>query len=116
MTDAIEGFYAAYLTAAGGNGMVLMALRCGRLVGADLGGVKYDGTYVEKDGKGYKVEVLVTVPPNIPLVQGMSSGPSPEPYTLVASFPQDFASQPFVRIEGKYGPVNGRFVKLRDLE
>jgi hypothetical protein len=91
-------------------------LRNGMVVGVDVGGVKYDGTYRDGDaGNGFKVKLKVQIPPNAPLVQGVSSGPQGDVSELEFHLPVDFLSQPFIRVNANHGPVNVKFVKLRDL-
>ncbi len=111
----IEGIYAAYLTAAKGNGLVMLLFRAGRITGVDFGGVKYDGDYQLMDDS-YGIRVAVTLPPNLPLAEGGVTGPVEETYELKSVLPTNFTQLPFVRIDGRTGPINTRFVKLRDLD
>ena len=113
--DPIDGIYVAYLSAAAGQGVAMLHFVAGRVVGADLGGVLYDGRYVEAPPDAYQIDLVVSIPAGTALVQGDVTGPELETYSLTASLPRDFLTRPFVRIEGKHGPVNARLVRLRRL-
>lgn len=114
MHSSIDGFYAAYLTGAVGQGFGMFVFRKGTIVGSDATGVKYDGTYTEHD-RGVAVKLAISFPPNTLLVQGVTTGPEGENSELEVELPKDFLSLPFLRIAGKHGPVNAKLVKLREL-
>ncbi|MFZ0951525.1 MAG: hypothetical protein WAN17_04620 [Candidatus Sulfotelmatobacter sp.] len=116
MNTSINGFYAVYITGAAQQGLALIVLRNGKVVGVDVGGVKYDGTYGDGDeGNGFKVRLKVLIPPNAILVQGVNSGPQGDASEIEFHLPVDFLSQPFIRVNAKHGPVNAKFIKLREL-
>jgi hypothetical protein len=50
----------------------MLVFKNGTIVGIDAGGVKYDGTYNDT-GSGLAVKLNVSILPNIPMVQGVSS-------------------------------------------
>lgn len=110
----IDGFYAAYLTGASGQGFAILVLRKGTIVGADAFGVQYDGTYKDIDN-GYAVKLSFSIPPNTSLIQGVSTGAQIETSEIELQLPADFLAQPFIRFDEKHGPVNAKLVKLRDL-
>lgn len=114
MSNSIDGIYAAYLTGKAGSGFSMFVIRHGIIVGSDVLGGMYDGTVIE-DGAGYKVTLIAKVPPNLPLLQGGVSGPDGDNSENTFSLPSNFLSEAFVRIEGKYGPLNAKLVKLRAL-
>jgi hypothetical protein len=116
MNVSINGFYAAYLTGAEGQGFALLVFRNGRLVGADARGVIFDGNYTADQGASHRVKLRVKLPANIHLIQGGTTGPQGETYELTFELPSDFLAQGFIRIEGKHGPVNTKFVRLGDLD
>ncbi|MGC1179912.1 MAG: hypothetical protein WA884_13055, partial [Methyloceanibacter sp.] len=75
----MDGFYAAYLSGIAGVSTVLFVLREGKLVGVDVGGLKYDGVVeAEPDGSGYVFSVVYVIPAGQPLITG---GAAPEPIT-----------------------------------
>ena len=111
---SINGFYAAYLTGTATQGFAMLIFRNGTVVGIDAGGVKYDGTYSDS-GTGYAVKLKVSIPPNTPLVQGVTTGAEGDNSEIVFQLPVDFLSRPFIRVDAKHGPVNAKIVKLREL-
>ena len=48
----LDGFYVAYVTGAAGIGQVLFVVAGEKIVGADAGGLKYDGKIVILPGQG----------------------------------------------------------------
>jgi hypothetical protein len=115
MNPAINGFYAVYITGSARQGFAMLVFRNGKVVGVDVGGVKYDGTYNDS-GTGYAVKLKVVIPPNAPLVQGVSTGPQGDSSELEFQLPGDFLAKPFIRVDAKHGPVNAKIVKLREFD
>src|SRR5690349_2569612 len=105
MSFLIDGFYAAYLTGSVGQGFAMLIFRQGTIVGVDVAGAKYDGTYSE-EVNGFPVNLKVSLPPNTLLVQGVSTGPQGDNSELDFRLPVDFLSLPFIRINAKHVPVN----------
>lgn len=114
MSASINGFYGAYLTGSASQGFAMLVFRNGVIVGVDVAGVKFDGTYSDT-GNGFSVKLTVSVPPNTALIQGVTTGPETEKSELEFQLPVDFLAQPFIRIEGVHGPVNAKMTKLREL-
>jgi hypothetical protein len=114
MNPTINGFYAAYVTGSNGQGFIMYIFRNGTIVGVDVAGIKYDGTYRDTDG-GFAISVNLSYPPNTLLVQGVSTGAEPETAKLDFHLPTDFLARPYIRIDAKHGPVNVKFAKLREL-
>jgi len=114
MNLSIDGFYAAYLTGSSGQGLVMLIFRHGTIVGIDVAGAKYDGTYTGAGG-GFAIKLTIWLPPNVLLVQGVNTGPQGDSSQLDFQLPADFLSQPFIRINAKHGPVNAKLVKLREI-
>lgn len=115
MSASVDGFYAAYLTGSTGQGLAMLVFRNGAIVGVDVVGVKYDGTYSESCN-GVSIKLTVSVPPNTPLIQGVSTGPQGEDSGMELHLPPDFLSLPFIRIDTGHGPVNVKLTKLRKLD
>jgi hypothetical protein len=115
MSGLANGFYAAYLTAANGQGLAMLVFKDGKIIGVDVASTKFDGTYIDTP-TGFAVTILIALPPNTPLIQGGMTGPQGESNEVTFELPFDFLSQPFIRIEGKHGPVNVKLVLLRELQ
>jgi hypothetical protein len=115
MSAQLDGFYAAYLSAKGGQGLALLIFREGLIVGVDVAGVSFDGRYSETADGVVSISLLVKTPPNVALIQGGTSGPEGLETQLAFQMPRDFTSQPFVRVEGPRGPINTKLVRLRGL-
>ena len=114
VSTSIDGFYAVYLTGAASQGLAMLVFRKGEIVGVDAGGVKYDGTYSDVEN-AFTVKLKVSIPPNTPLIQGVSTGPQAENSQIEFQLPPDFLSQPFIRVNAAHGPVNAKIVRLREL-
>jgi hypothetical protein len=113
MSALVNGFYAAHLTAANGQGLAMLVFKDGKIVGVDVSSTKFDGTYTDTP-TGFAVTVSITLPPNAPLIQGGKTGDQGETIEIIFQLRFDFLSQPFIRIEGKHGPLNAKFVLLRE--
>lgn len=114
VNSSIDGFYAAYLTGSFGQGLVMLIFRHGVIVGIDVAGAKYDGTYTDA-GATFDVKLSIWLPPNILLVQGANTGPQGDNSELAFQLPANFSSQPYIRVDAKHGPVNVKLTKLREL-
>jgi hypothetical protein len=116
MTDALNGFYAAYLSGKAAQGFAMLVFRNGKIVGAGAFGDVFDGHY-EDAGEGIlSVTVLTKSPPNMALIQGGTTGPDGETNELTFKLPCNFSSQDHLRIETHRGPINVKLVKLRGLD
>lgn len=114
MNASISGFYAAYLTGSASQGFAMLVFRNGTIVGVDAAGVKFDGTYGEIPS-GISIKLTVSLPPNTLLIQGATTGSEAENSEIEFDLPSDFLSQPFIRIDAKYGPINAKLTRLREL-
>ena len=110
---SIDGFYAGYFTGLSGSGMAMFILSSGVIVGADNAGVKFDGKYSKVDTGGFAGSVTVSAPPNVNLIQGVTSGAAGLTYAVPFEFSPDFVEEPFIKISTPMGPVNVKLVKLR---
>jgi hypothetical protein len=115
MTDTMNGFYAAYLSGTVGQGFAMFVLRDGKIAGAGALGDIFDGSFRASNGV-LDVHVTTKSPPNIPLIQGGTTGPMGESGELKFQLPETFSSQEFIRLETHRGPVNVKLVKLRALD
>lgn len=115
MHAPIDGFYAAYLTGKVGQGLAMFVLKKGAVVGVDVAGISYDGTYTET-ADDIAIHLKMSIPPKTFLVQGITTGPEKEESSLAFRLPRDFLSQPFIRIDAAHGPLNAKLIKLRELD
>lgn len=113
---SIEGFYLAYATGLQGNGVIMFVVMGGKIVGADIMGVRFDGTYTPtQDGGGFDAIIKITAPAGQTLIQGISTGPVGLTYEVKTFLPHDLESVDFLKIPTQFGSVNARFQKLRGL-
>lgn len=110
----IDGYYAGYMTAAAGNGMALFVFDQGSLVGADLGGVLFDGTYRQEPSGAWVGSVRVKVPPGVTVIQGVTAPPGGLAYEVGLSLPENFLESPFLELTTPLGPVTMKLVKVRE--
>lgn len=115
MNEHIDGIYAAYLSGKAGSGFAMLLFKDGKIAGADALGITFDGSFEVESNRETVLRVSVKSPPNVPLIQGGMTGPEGDAYEMLARLPANFASEEFVRIETRYGPLNARLTKLRDL-
>lgn len=97
-------------------GMGMLLLQRGRLTGADIAGVLYDGTY-RNEGGALVVDAELTVPPGASLVQGVPARPQLYRVPFKAHVPQAaIVEGQAVLIDMAPGPVNVIFKFLRAVE
>jgi hypothetical protein len=109
----VDGFYAGYMSASGGNGVALFVLRDGVLAGVDLGGVQFDGSYSKRGDGSYGGKVKVTVPAGVTIIQGVTAPPAGMTYDVDLNLPATFLTDPYFEITTPIGKVNARLQKLR---
>lgn len=112
---SISGFYTGYFAGSAGNGLALFVMRDGVLVGADVGGVQFDGNYAETNDGKLAGTVSVTVPPNATIVQGVTAPPQGMKYEVSISIPANFVDHPYIELVTPFGRVNVRMVKMREI-
>ena len=114
--DAVDGFYLIHMTGLTGNGVALVVLTDGKIVGSDVVGVTFDGSYAKSpDDDGYTISLSVKAPAGGVLIQGVETGPNGLTYELTAKLPNGFDKVDFVPVSTPLGPVNARFRKLRGM-
>lgn len=112
----LDGFYVGYLTSVHGYGVVMFVFHGTDIVGVDAASVKFDGTFsVDENTGSFSGNIKVDAPPNIELLQGISSGSAGLRYEVPFTLPKNFLEAPFIKLETPFGPVNIRLEKLRDL-
>jgi len=110
-----EGFYQIAFSGVADSGFGILVFDTGAIVGVDVGGVTYDGTYsYNQRSDEIDASIDVWVPPGVPLVQGARPTTDSFRFVLQASLPRDLGKEKPVRVETPLGPVNVVFKKLRD--
>jgi hypothetical protein len=94
--------------------MLLFVIRGTTFTGADIGGLKYDGT-IEKTSSGIKCSIVYIIPAGASLITGTDPPSSDQRIPVEFLLPEDFWNGQTVGIATPLGPVNARFQKLRDL-
>jgi hypothetical protein len=113
----MDGFYVAYLTGKAGNSILLFAIKDHSLIGADVGGMKYDGRIDPKpEGAGFSCRVDYVVPPSTPLITGPGPVATPTPVSLNFDLPSNFSEGQVIGIQTPLGMLNAKFTKLRALD
>lgn len=108
-----EGFYSITYGAAAGQGFGMIALDTGRVVGADVVGGRYDGSYQFNPRTGMlDLDVMVTVPPGAWVVQGGQSRPTSWTFGIKAAVPAETPSHA-ISVHTELGPVAVIFRFLR---
>jgi hypothetical protein len=111
----IDGFYVAYISGTAGLGMAMFIFSKGIVVGSDVSGVSYDGTYEPtQGGSSAHIKASVVVPGSTTFVQGGVAPPEGTTFPLDVVVPLK-SSEPFFHLETPRGPVNVRLTKLRGL-
>jgi hypothetical protein len=113
----IDGIYAAYFSGGRGVSAAMFLFWDGRVAGADIGGMKYDGLYqIDEEAKDVSFAVKYYVNPGDNVISGPNELTEPTEVRLTFTVPLDFYEKDYVRIDTPFGPVNARFEKLRDLD
>jgi hypothetical protein len=107
--------YIAYFTGIAGSSIGMFLIGDGLLVGADAGGIKYDGLIdAEPDGT---LEGIVSfiVPSDTQLISGLTTNQS-QTLTVQVRFAPGFDDGvKITRIDTPAGPINARFERLREV-
>jgi hypothetical protein len=113
----IDGFFRIAFTGTAGSGLGILVLRSGSIVGADVGGVIYDGSYAENSATGeININVSMAAPAGTTPVQtGVPlTAPINVPITATVAPANLNSEKPFL-LQSPLGPVNVVFRKIRDL-
>jgi hypothetical protein len=112
----MEGIYSITFRGATGWGLGMLLLRGGRLTGADIGGIRYDGSYSVQSNE-LNIDAVLTVPPGATLVQGVPPRPQAYEVPFKARVPQASVEEgKAVLVNMPPGPVNVIVKFLRSLE
>lgn len=113
----IEGFFRIAFTGAKGSGFGILLLTQGAIVGADVGGAVYDGTYTENPATGdIDIKVTMAAPAGMTPVQtGVPlAAPISVPITATVSR-NNLNSNSATLLQSPLGAVNVIFHKIRDI-
>lgn len=112
----MDGFFLMTFTGAVGSGFGIIVLRNGTLVGADVGGATFDGTYSENPStQTLTLQITMNAPAGMVPVQTGIPMASPTALSFNASVAKDdIGMERPTLIETPLGPVNVIFRKLRD--
>jgi hypothetical protein len=106
----------AYFSGATGHTMGMFVIGDDFLVGADFGGLKFDGSLSPASDGSLSGVVRFTVPAGVQLITGLSASDAPQEVTAQIVLPSDFDDgKCVVRIDTPAGPVNARFERLREI-
>ena len=112
-----NSIYTTYITGISGNSLALIIFFNGYIGGADIGGGIYDGFYeIDEEDQKIKGEIRFTVPVNVSSITGLPPQAVPTSFQVPINLPSTLDPKEIYRIETPTGPVNVRFVKLRDME
>jgi hypothetical protein len=117
MSKNIQGFYAVYMSAAAGNGLALISLFEGVLVGVDTTGGRFDGVYnFVSDSDICRVVVEVKIEGSGTLIQGVPIAESGLSYFIKFERQIDDLLDDFFTVDTAFGKVNVRLELLRSLD
>ena len=109
----VDGFYSMrFAGSTSGVGSGILALYDGILVGADSGGVFYDGQYAVESGF-LRVDVTLTVPPGVSLVLGTPPQSAQYQFSISVAIPLGDIEM-LMPIDTPLGQVAARLRKVRD--
>jgi hypothetical protein len=111
----MNGIYSLIFRGLADWGMAVVVLRNGLVCGTDPNAVLIDGMY-SVGSNSLIVNVTVTVPPGVSLVQGTPAQPTTYQIPIQATFPLERigTSDPTL-VQTPVGPLNILIRKLRDL-
>jgi hypothetical protein len=110
----VEGIFMSYVTGAAGYSAILFALRNGRLAGADVGGVKYTGTYFE-EGNLLKGRLTAVFPPNTRSITGHENLDAPTEHIIPFEIHMESIGTGHFSLSTPIGPITGSLQRVHDL-
>jgi hypothetical protein len=112
----MEGFFQIAFTGTAGSGFGMLVLQKGVVVGADVAGASYDGSYTENELTGQlDFEITMNAPAGVTPVQTGIPLTSPISLPIKASLLRDdIGTEKPTLVHTPLGPVNVLFKKIRD--
>jgi len=101
----IDGIYAFVYSVANGLGLGVFAVRNGQVQGRDYAQASYRGTAAVQSDGSIELDLHMTVPPGVELVQGTSPQEIPYQRQIKHRFPAGFGDGEPVRISSPPGEV-----------
>jgi hypothetical protein len=112
----MDGFFRIAFTGTAGSGFGVLVLHSGVIVGADVGGATYDGSYTENTTtQAIDFQITMNAPAGITLVQTGIALTAPLSMPITGSLsPGNINSETPSLLHTPLGPVNILFNKIRD--
>lgn len=110
---SFSGFYLAYFSAEFGNSIGIFVITDHEIVGADLGGGMYDGSFEIEDGSAVG-QVRFRTNKGGQTITGASND-LPISHEVSFKFALPLEAPEYHELETLTGPVNVRFEKIREL-
>jgi hypothetical protein len=112
----MDGFFRITFTGTAGSGFGMLVLHDGVIVGADVAGAKFDGSYTDNSStRALDFRVTMSAPAGITPVQTGIAVTEPINLPISGSLPlEDITSETPTLLETPLGPINVIFKKLRD--
>lgn len=108
--------YTAFFTGSAGTSVGVFLIGDGVIVGADIGGLVYDGQLVEAADGALQGLVQFRVPAGGQLITGLKTEVE-QKITTEVRLPVDFGDgKQVVRIDTPTGPVNAKFEFVREVQ
>lgn len=107
---AIDGVYTAYLTGVAGQSLAMFVFFKGRVTGADMSGVVFDGSYRVTD-EHVEGEISYRMPAESISITGATFEDQSEILDVTFQLPTKIDHNETYRILTPIGPVNAKFVK-----
>jgi hypothetical protein len=111
----MRALFIAYMTGAAGQSVGLFYIGDGTIAGVDVGGMQYDGKYVEGPDGALDAVVDYIIPPNTPIISGFVGAAQPAKVTLQLRLPPNFWNGQVIPVSAPTGQVNAKFEKLKEL-
>lgn len=111
----MKALFIAYMTGGSGQSVALFYIGDGAIAGVDIGGMQYDGKYVENSDGTLDAVVDYIIPPNMPIITGFVGAALPAKVTLQLRLPAHFWNGQIIPISTPTGQVNAKFEKLKEL-
>ena len=108
-----DGFYIAYFTAELGNSIGIFVVKNEAIIGADLGGGIYDGTFHVENDTASGVVTFTSRTGGVAITGAESD--LPVAYDVNFSFSLPLEGAGFHSLETLAGPINVKFEKVREL-